>query len=206
MAYYLGSTIIEYFKPREPLPYIPPNQSKTHPPCTSITSILPSLNQNLPKSIIQTTPEQRHAKQKAHQEKRHAKRIERERALYNPKEDATARSEHYTADAYKTLFVSRLNYSLTAEDIQKEFEYYGPIVNVRLIHSKVTGKSRGYAFVEFLHSKDMTEAFKDAAGKKLVGRRIVVDVERGRTVKNWYPKRLGGGLGTARTPRIQTKT
>ncbi|ORZ11786.1 U1 small nuclear ribonucleo protein of 70kDa MW N terminal-domain-containing protein, partial [Lobosporangium transversale] len=36
---------------------------------------------------------------------------------------------------------------------------------------------------------------KDADGIKILGRRIVVDVERGRTVKGWRPKRLGGGLG-----------
>jgi U1 small nuclear ribonucleoprotein 70kDa len=33
------------------------------------------------------------------------------------------------------------------------------------------------------------------AGKKIDGRRVVVDVERGRTVKGWKPRRLGGGLG-----------
>ena len=34
-------------------------------------------------------------------------------------------------------------------------------------------------------------AYKHADGKKIDGRRIVVDVERGRTVKNWKPRRLG---------------
>ncbi len=36
-----------------------------------------------------------------------------------------------------------------------------------------------------------TAAYKHADGKKIDGRRIVVDVERGRTVKNWKPRRLG---------------
>ena len=34
-------------------------------------------------------------------------------------------------------------------------------------------------------------AYKHADGKKIDARRIVVDVERGRTVKNWKPRRLG---------------
>jgi len=38
-------------------------------------------------------------------------------------------------------------------------------------------------------------AYKDADGLKLEGRRILVDVERGRTVDDWKPTRLGGGLG-----------
>lgn len=37
----------------------------------------------------------------------------------------------------------------------------------------------------------MKAAYKDADGLKIMGRRIVVDVERGRTVKGWKPKRLG---------------
>ncbi|KAL0657071.1 hypothetical protein Bca4012_077655 [Brassica carinata] len=32
------------------------------------------------------------------------------------------------------------------------------------------------------------------------GRRVPVDVERGRTVPNWRPRMLGGGLGTTRVP------
>ena len=35
-------------------------------------------------------------------------------------------------------------------------------------------------------------------GKKIDGRRVLVDVERGRTVRNWRPRRLGGGLGSTR--------
>ena len=53
------------------------------------------------------------------------------------------------------------------------------------------GKPRGYAFIEFEREKDMKAAYKDADGIKILGRRIVVDVERGRTVKGWRPKRLG---------------
>lgn len=42
------------------------------------------------------------------------------------------------------------------------------------------GKPRGYAFVEFENEKDMTQAYKQADGRKVDGRRILVDVERGR--------------------------
>jgi RNA recognition motif-containing protein len=46
-------------------------------------------------------------------------------------------------------------------------------------------KPRGYAFIEYEHKKDMKEAYKNADGRKIEGRRILVDVERGRTVENW---------------------
>ncbi len=48
-----------------------------------------------------------------------------------------------------------------------------------------TGKPRGYAFVEFEHKNDMKTAYKMADGRKIEGRRVLVDVERGRTVPNW---------------------
>ncbi len=44
----------------------------------------------------------------------------------------------------------------------------------------------------------MHSVYKHADGKKINDRRIVLDVERGRTVKSWKPQRLGGGLGGAR--------
>ena len=42
------------------------------------------------------------------------------------------------------------------------------------------GKPRGYAFIEFEREEDMTNAYKRADSKKVDGRRIIVDVERGR--------------------------
>lgn len=37
----------------------------------------------------------------------------------------------------------------------------------------------------------MRRAYKKADGKRIDGRNIVVDVERGRTVLDWRPRRLG---------------
>ncbi len=47
------------------------------------------------------------------------------------------------------------------------------------------GKPRGYAFIEYESKADMKTAYKMADGKKIDGRRVTVDVERGRTVPNW---------------------
>lgn len=54
------------------------------------------------------------------------------------------------------------------------------------------------AFVEYEKERDMRSAYKHADGKKIDGRRVLVDVERGRTVKGWRSRRLGGGLGATR--------
>lgn len=108
-------------------------------------------------------------------------------------------NEHATLDAYKTLFVGRLAYSTTEAQLRREFERYGPIRALRMVTVKgEEAKARGYAFIEYEREKDMRSAYVDADGLRLDGRRIVVDVERGRTVKGWRPRRLGGGLGKTR--------
>jgi len=48
-------------------------------------------------------------------------------------------------------------------------------------------------------------AYKHADGKKIDGRRVLVDVERARTVKGWRPRRLGGGLGSTRKSREEER-
>ena len=63
-----------------------------------------------------------------------------------------------------------------------------------MVKEKDSDKPRGYAFIEFEHERDMRAAYKHAEGMKIDGRRVLVDVERGRTVTDWKPRRLGGGV------------
>ena len=188
---------MSYFQPRPPLDYVPPNDStKTAlPPITGVAGYLPLLGAYEATTVIpppQQTKQQRKAQQRSRALKKHAHHLLARKKKWNPRTNPAA-----TKDAYRTLFVGRLDYRITAEDLQKEFEYYGPIMRSVVVRDKA-GKSRGYGFVEFVSSADMTTAYKDADGRRLGGRRVVVDVERGRTVKGWLPRRLGGGLGATR--------
>jgi len=112
---------------------------------------------------------------------------------WDPKNNPNA-----TSDAYKTLFVARLSYDIDKADLRDEFERYGPVKQIVLVRNTDTKKPRGYAFIEFESSHDLKDAFRRADGRKLKGRRILVDVERGRTVPDWKPRKLGGGLGGTR--------
>ncbi|KAI0512587.1 U1 small nuclear ribonucleoprotein of 70kDa MW N terminal-domain-containing protein [Xylaria bambusicola] len=117
---------------------------------------------------------------------------------YNPAEDANVRG-----DPFKTLIVARLSYDANESDLEKEFGRFGPIERIRIItdthaHERPNKKKkphRGYAFVVFDREKDMRAALDGCDGIRIKDRRIKVDVERGRTVKGWKPRRLGGGLG-----------
>eukprot|EP00747_Dinoflagellata_sp_TGD_P155832 gnl/TRDRNA2_/TRDRNA2_177618_c0_seq2.p1 gnl/TRDRNA2_/TRDRNA2_177618_c0~~gnl/TRDRNA2_/TRDRNA2_177618_c0_seq2.p1 ORF type:complete len:287 (+),score=-18.93 gnl/TRDRNA2_/TRDRNA2_177618_c0_seq2:525-1385(+) len=98
-------------------------------------------------------------------------------------------------DPFKTLFVARLSYCVTERELWKNFEEYGTLSRVRIITDKLSGKHRGYGFIEFVHAEHMKLAYKSAMNRNIRGRPIIVDVERGRTVSGWRPRRLGGGIG-----------
>jgi U1 small nuclear ribonucleoprotein len=111
------------------------------------------------------------------------------------------------SDPYKTLFVGRLAYETTERTLRRVFEEWGRVIDVKLIHDR-DGRSRGYAFIEFESERDLKDAYKYGDGIKIDGRHVLVDVERGRTVPGWLPRRLGGGRGPGRVgydPRKQKK-
>jgi len=131
--------------------------------------------------------------------RRHREKVEAHKAAqkkiieaYDPHKDPNA-----SGDPFKTLFVGRISYDTTEKKLKREFEVFGSIKKVRMVYDQ-KGKPRGYAFIEFEHERDLKNAYKQGDGKKIDGRRVMVDVERGRTVEGWLPRRLGGGRGPGR--------
>ena len=143
--------------------------------------------------VIQEVPKERRKRVAEKRKREHTEKLTAEKEEYKP-----AENEDATEDAFKTLFVGRLSYSVDERKLKREMERYGPVKKLRIVNDQETGKPRGYAFVEFEDERDMKTAYKQADGQKIDDRRIVVDVERGRTVKGWAPRRLGGGLGGTR--------
>jgi len=132
-------------------------------------------------------------KLKSEKQQNHQEEVVRKLKEWDPQKNQNA-----TENAYKTLFVARLSYETTESRLKREFEEFGSIKKVRIIYDNKTGKSRGYGFIEYERERDMKEAYKYADGKKIDGRRVLVDVERGRTKKEWKPRKFGGGLGATR--------
>jgi len=123
------------------------------------------------------TPEQRRAARRADRAARHEAQLGGLAAGWDPKRNPAA-----TADAYKTLFVARLAYETTERRLLKEFEVFGPIQSVRLVKDQA-GLSRGYAFIEYKDGEDLKRAYRRGDGLRIDGRRVLVDVERARTVR-----------------------
>ena len=74
------------------------------------------------------------------------------------------------------IFVARLNYDTTEQDLQSLFEQYGDIDSVKIIMDRDTGRSKGFGFVEMPNEEEGQAAIRDLNGTDLDGREIVVKV------------------------------
>ncbi|KAF9620343.1 hypothetical protein IFM89_011078 [Coptis chinensis] len=213
----LTSSLLKLFEPRAPLEYKAPPEKKKCPPYSGMAQYVsnfaePGTAEYDPPAKKAETATQRRARVHQLRLESGAKKAAEELEKYDPSNDP-----NISGDPYKTLFVARLSYETTESKIKREFEQYGPIkkvgtlgqakrrsgyclltCSVRMVTDKSTNKPRGYAFIEYAHTRDMKSAYKQGDGRKLNDRRVLVDVERGRTVPNWRPRRLGGGLGSTR--------
>eukprot|EP01132_Coremiostelium_polycephalum_P008047 gene8047-9896_t len=196
-ANFMPPSLLMMFQARPPLPFIPPKPPANLPPYSGLSGFLkefsnPADDPPFKKEHIETVQEKRDKKRKL----RESENQERNQKLLKTWDPYS--NEKATGDPYKTLFVGRISYQTSESKLKHEFSQYGPIKKIRLIHDSVSGKPRGFAFIEFEKERDMKTAYKQADGKKIDDKRILVDIERGRVIKNWKPRKLGGGLGNTR--------
>lgn len=78
----------------------------------------------------------------------------------------------------KKLFVGNLPYSATEQDITDLFAQHGTIVSVKLVIDRMSGRSRGIAFVEYEEEAMATAAIEALNGYEMDGRAIIVNVAR----------------------------
>ncbi|XP_072946947.1 U1 small nuclear ribonucleoprotein 70 kDa [Epargyreus clarus] len=199
MTQFLPPNLLALFAARDPIPYLPPaaklpheKKQKGYDGVGAFLDVFEHPSETPPPTRVETREERLERKRRERAEQT-AYRQEQEIALWDPTANPRA-----TVDPFKTLFVARINYDTSESKLRREFEGYGPIKKICLVFSKDTNKPRGYAFIEYEHERDMHSAYKHADGKKIDGKRVLVDVERARTVKGWLPRRLGGGLGGTR--------
>ena len=87
----------------------------------------------------------------------------------------------------KNLYVGNLGYSTTEAALSELFGAIGEVTSVNLITDRMTGRSKGFAFVEMAELTAAQEAISQLNGKELDGREIKVAEAR--------PKRDDRGSG-----------
>jgi cold-inducible RNA-binding protein len=78
------------------------------------------------------------------------------------------------------LFVGNLSYQTMENDLQDYFSQAGVVVSVNLMLDKMTGKSRGFAFVEFATPEEANKAVEQFHNQEFQGRALTVNIARPR--------------------------
>ncbi|MEO7931822.1 MAG: RNA-binding protein [Chthoniobacterales bacterium] len=91
------------------------------------------------------------------------------------------------------LYVANLAFHLTENEIQDIFSPFGTVQEVKLILDKMTGKSRGFAFVTMASDGEAERATAQMNGHRIEGRALAITEARPREDR---PQ----GLGSARPP------
>ncbi|XP_076108370.1 uncharacterized protein LOC143076467 [Mytilus galloprovincialis] len=76
------------------------------------------------------------------------------------------------------LCVLGLDFEVETEHLQEMFGKYGPIERVHIVRDKKTGKSRGYAFVEYKTQEDAVKAKEHLHGGHVEGKEITVEFSK----------------------------
>jgi RNA recognition motif-containing protein len=70
------------------------------------------------------------------------------------------------------IYVSNIPYQTTEEEMREAFAAFGNVSSARIIKDKMTGKSRGFGFVEMGNDDEARAALEGMNGAELSGRKI----------------------------------
>ncbi len=88
----------------------------------------------------------------------------------------------------KKLYVGGLPYSISDRQLEELFSAHGTVESARVITDRMTGRSKGFGFVEMSSQSEAEEAIEKLNQTDLEGRSIMVNEARPRE-----PRGAGGG-------------
>ncbi len=78
----------------------------------------------------------------------------------------------------KKLYVGGLPYSTTEDELRDAFSAAGTVESASIITDRMTGRSKGFGFVEMASDEDAQKAIELMNGKDFGGRTLSVDEAR----------------------------
>jgi|SRR6185436_15153424 len=87
------------------------------------------------------------------------------------------------------LYVGNLAFQTTSEELQALFAQAGTVESASVVEDRMTGRSRGFAFVEMATKEEAASAIEQFNGKEVGGRALKVNEAKPRE------SRGGGGGG-----------
>ncbi len=95
----------------------------------------------------------------------------------------------------KKLFVGNVPYNVTEDELKTFFAQAGDVASVAVITDKMTGRPRGFVFVEMATEEGAQKAIEMLNGKELGGRALNINEAKPREPMG-APR--GGGYGGGR--------
>jgi RNA recognition motif-containing protein len=90
----------------------------------------------------------------------------------------------------KRLYVGSLPYSVNDDQLKEHFSQAGTVTSASVIIDRMSGRSKGFGFVEMSTDEEAQAAIEMFNGKDYDGRNLVVNEARPMTER---PARSGGG-------------
>ena len=81
--------------------------------------------------------------------------------------------------ATKRIFMGNIPFNCTEEEIKLFFDPF-KVLKSRIITDRETGRSRGFAFIELVDSREVDKAIENLNGAELMGRKINLNIARER--------------------------
>ena len=91
----------------------------------------------------------------------------------------------------KKLYVGGIPYSTTEDDLKAAFAEMGEVTSSAIIIDKMTGRSKGFGFIEMAKDADADKAIAEMNGKDFQGRTLTVNESR--PLEERAPRREFGG-------------
>ncbi len=88
------------------------------------------------------------------------------------------------------IFVGNLSYDSKDEDLETAFAVHGQVQSAKVIMDRMTGRSRGFGFVEMPNNQEGQTAIDALNGTDLQGRPLTVNQAKPREERGG-----GGGYG-----------
>ena len=80
----------------------------------------------------------------------------------------------------RRLYVGNLSFKTSEEDLSRHFSQVGAPASVAVVKDRVSGKSRGFGFVEMSSEAEAERAIQELDGRELQGRPLKINEARSR--------------------------
>ena len=91
------------------------------------------------------------------------------------------------------LYVGNLAFQTTSEELQQLFAQAGTVESASVVEDRMTGRSRGFAFVEMSSKEEATAAIDQFNGKEISGRALKVNEAKPRENRSVGGRGFAGG-------------